>query len=213
MYNGEVHVGHEQLPDFLKTVQLLQVRGLADVNGSNSRTTAIPSSVSSSTPTSQLASLTNSLPNPMQSSVSSVSTPAIQELKASPSPVSRVKVTQTVPYGNCLCVHFLGILKINFQFFLQHNWESERGNHLTPPPQKRIKSADLFRAQHGISPERFVMEREFPLGQHPLTRERDRSRGERDISRETSNDRSLDLRDSLLGQALESGQGQVSISF
>uniref|UniRef100_T1H3L1 Uncharacterized protein n=1 Tax=Megaselia scalaris TaxID=36166 RepID=T1H3L1_MEGSC len=177
MYNGEVHVGHEQLPDFLKTVQLLQVRGLADVNGSNSRTTAIPSSVSSSTPTSQLASLTNSLPNPMQSSVSSVSTPAIQELKASPSP---------------------------------HNWESERGNHLTPPPQKRIKSADLFRAQHGISPERFVMEREFPLGQHPLTRERDRSRGERDISRETSNDRSLDLRDSLLGQALESGQGQGS---
>lgn len=31
MYHGEVHIGHEQLPDFLKTAQLLQVRGLADV--------------------------------------------------------------------------------------------------------------------------------------------------------------------------------------
>lgn len=83
---------------------------------------------------------------------------------------------------------------------------------MTPPPQKRIKSADLFRAQHGISPERFVLDRDFPLGQHPLTRERDRSRGEpRDISRETSNDRSLDLRDSLLGQALENTHAQVSV--
>ncbi|KAF6214987.1 hypothetical protein GE061_009735 [Apolygus lucorum] len=31
MYNGEVHIGQEQLPDFLKTAQTLQVRGLADV--------------------------------------------------------------------------------------------------------------------------------------------------------------------------------------
>lgn len=31
MYNGEVHIGQEQLTDFLKTAQLLQVRGLADV--------------------------------------------------------------------------------------------------------------------------------------------------------------------------------------
>ncbi|KAK6632037.1 hypothetical protein RUM44_007067 [Polyplax serrata] len=32
MYHGEVHVGQEQLSDFLKTAQTLQVRGLADVN-------------------------------------------------------------------------------------------------------------------------------------------------------------------------------------
>lgn len=32
MYHGEVHVGQEQLAAFLKTAQMLQVRGLADVN-------------------------------------------------------------------------------------------------------------------------------------------------------------------------------------
>lgn len=31
MYNGEVHIGQDQLADFLKTAQMLQVRGLADV--------------------------------------------------------------------------------------------------------------------------------------------------------------------------------------
>ncbi|XP_011693511.1 PREDICTED: broad-complex core protein isoforms 1/2/3/4/5 isoform X3 [Wasmannia auropunctata] len=41
MYHGEVHVGQEQLPAFLKTAQMLQVRGLADVN---SGATKIPSS-------------------------------------------------------------------------------------------------------------------------------------------------------------------------
>ncbi|XP_036318947.1 protein abrupt-like [Rhagoletis pomonella] len=40
-------------------------------------------------------------------------------------------------------------------------------NRSTPPPQKRIKSADLFRAQHGIN-----SERDFPvIGQHSLSRD------------------------------------------
>lgn len=34
MYHGEVHVGQEQLAAFLKTAQMLQVRGLADVKSS-----------------------------------------------------------------------------------------------------------------------------------------------------------------------------------
>ncbi|XP_019884445.2 protein abrupt isoform X6 [Camponotus floridanus] len=46
MYNGEVHVGQEQLPAFLKTAQMLQVRGLADVNSGVSNT-KIPASSSS----------------------------------------------------------------------------------------------------------------------------------------------------------------------
>ncbi|XP_055858398.1 protein abrupt isoform X2 [Episyrphus balteatus] len=206
MYNGEVNVSHEQLSDFLKTAHLLQVRGLADVNGSSSKLSSITSTKlslgssninnvnnsnnnnnsNSATPSAVVAALTSS----------SSSTPAVQELKASPSPST-------------------------------HHWDlsdDNRTSHLTPPPQKRIKSADLFRAQHGISPERLLIEREFPVnssggvgigssnsnsGQHPLTRERNR---DRDHSRETSRDRdrdrdrSLELRDSLLSQALESGQ-------
>lgn len=43
MYNGEVHVGHEQLPDFLKTAQTLQVRGLADVPNKENRVPAVVS--------------------------------------------------------------------------------------------------------------------------------------------------------------------------
>jgi BTB/POZ domain len=32
MYTGEVHIGQEQLSDFLKTAHMLQIRGLAEVN-------------------------------------------------------------------------------------------------------------------------------------------------------------------------------------
>ena len=95
---------------------------------------------------------------------------------------------------------------------MQNSWElsDDRSNHLTPPPQKRIKSADLYRAQHGISPERLLVDRELPIGQHPLHRERDRNR-DRDSSRDTSRDRdrSLELRDTLLGQALENAGQQL----
>ncbi|XP_032683502.1 protein abrupt isoform X4 [Odontomachus brunneus] len=41
MYHGEVHVGQERLPTFLQTAQMLQVRGLADVN-SGAATAKIP---------------------------------------------------------------------------------------------------------------------------------------------------------------------------
>lgn len=85
----------------------------------------------------------------------------------------------------------------------------ERSNQNTPnpPPQKRVKSAELYRVQHGISPDR-LRDHITPLGQHPLQRSRDRERdvhnNSRDISRE-SRDHSLELRESLLGQALEGG--------
>ncbi|XP_030754323.1 protein abrupt-like isoform X2 [Sitophilus oryzae] len=48
MYNGEVHIAQEHLTDFLKTAQMLQVRGLADVSAAATgqrltTTTATPS--------------------------------------------------------------------------------------------------------------------------------------------------------------------------
>lgn len=88
----------------------------------------------------------------------------------------------------------------------------DRNAHLTPPPQKRIKSADLYRAQHGISPERIndgalkdiqllaAAQRHF----HHESRSRDRSRTQ-DTSRDSSTQDHGDRNDSLLGQALESG--------
>lgn len=98
----------------------------------------------------------------------------------------------------------------------------DRSNHLTPPPQKRIKSVDLYRAQHGISPSDLDLSKDTdiqPLPAHhrqrnrnsersrdnsrDLSRSRDRSR---DSTRERERDRSGgDMRESLLGQALEGG--------
>lgn len=49
MYHGEVHVGQEQLAEFLKTAQTLQVRGLADVNTKETHKT-IPTSNSHTWP-------------------------------------------------------------------------------------------------------------------------------------------------------------------
>ena len=102
----------------------------------------------------------------------------------------------------------------------------DRSNHLTPPPQKRIKSIDLYRAQHGISPtESMTKERDshmVPITSHHRQRDRNSNRSrdhsrdhsrdmsrERDRSRDSLHDHDRsgggDLRESLLGQALEGG--------
>uniref|UniRef100_A0A182TMI6 BTB domain-containing protein n=1 Tax=Anopheles melas TaxID=34690 RepID=A0A182TMI6_9DIPT len=168
MYNGEVHIGQDQLSDFLKTAQLLQVRGLADVTTGN--------------PTGGRTSANSSMLN------SSLSTPAVQELKASPTSTS-------LP------------------------WELPDDNNPAPPPQKRTKSSELYRKQHGLSPDDPIPLDLLPIGQHPLTRERDRSkdkskdhhhRGSSELDlhhhhHHRERDRSLELRESLLGQALEGG--------
>lgn len=89
--------------------------------------------------------------------------------------------------------------------YLQSVWGDDRStksNHSlnTPPPQKRIKSVDLYRAQHGMSPDRPLSP---PTMNHLRSIDRDRELLER--HEEQSRDRSLELRESLLGQALEGG--------
>lgn len=103
MYNGEVHIGHEQLSDFLKTAQLLQVRGLADVTGPQSKGLPLSTSLIPETNTSSTANMNDvhslrssgmmgsSLPNPL----SGVNASKMQDTKASP--VRKVM---------CQCVHF-----------------------------------------------------------------------------------------------------------
>ncbi|XP_031633788.1 protein abrupt isoform X5 [Contarinia nasturtii] len=192
MYNGEVHIGHEQLSDFLKTAQLLQVRGLADVTGPQTKglplsTSLIPESNSSSTAVDmnsiRSGIMGSSLPNPL----SVVNTVKLQESKASP-----VRNTSTsLPWELS---------------------EDRRKSHLTPPPpQKRIKSADLYRAQHGINPDvdaAALKDVQPLLAAAAAYRGRERNRSKENLNRSrdsSSQDLSkTELRDSLLGQALES---------
>lgn len=74
-----------------------------------------------------------------------------------------------------------------------------------PPPQKRTKSSELFKKQHGFSPERLLPAINPPLQQHALTRERRSKSEQENRDREKERDRSMEFKDSLLGQALEGG--------
>lgn len=71
----------------------------------------------------------------------------------------------------------------------------------TPPPQKRIKSSELFKKQHGLTDEQLmVADMILPVGQHPLRRDRDKSK-----ESHHERDRSIEMKESLLSQALEGG--------
>lgn len=63
---------------------------------------------------------------------------------------------------------------------------------------------DLYRAQHGMSPERPLSP---PTMNHlrSLSRDRDRDLLDRQDDKSRSRDRSLEIRESLLGQALVDG--------
>ncbi|XP_026469630.1 protein abrupt-like [Ctenocephalides felis] len=76
MYHGEVHIGHEQLPDFLKTAQLLQVRGLADVPSAG-----MPGSLANMVPTMGGTSLPITRITELKTSPQSASAPMPWELK------------------------------------------------------------------------------------------------------------------------------------
>jgi hypothetical protein len=70
----------------------------------------------------------------------------------------------------------------------------------TPPPQKRIKSAELYKRQHGLTDEQLMVREHLTstiTQQHALRRDRDKSKDSRE------RDRSVEMKDSLLSQALE----------
>lgn len=79
MYNGEVHIGQDQLSDFLKTAQLLQVRGLADVTNPGRM-----SSTGGGGGGGGSGNIGGGIGASAALNSSSLSTPAVQELKASP---------------------------------------------------------------------------------------------------------------------------------
>jgi hypothetical protein len=93
-------------------------------------------------------------------------------------------------------------------FVMKHNqssssWDmiADDSSQPTPPPQKRIKSSELYKKQHGLTDDQLIaVDALAPvIQQHALRRERDKSKESRD------RDRSLEMKESLLSQALEGG--------
>ncbi|EAT46890.1 AAEL002008-PA, partial [Aedes aegypti] len=201
MYNGEVHIGQDQLSDFLKTAQLLQVRGLADVT--NPGRTSTGGNVGGIGASAALNS-------------SSLSAPAVQELKASPVikfELNPARLTIINPPFPPSLSHFF--FTPGTQTSSSLPWEPPEDGAGVPPPQKRTKSSELYRKQHGLSPDDPIPLEHFPIGQHPLTRERSKDKS-KDLRSNASiagsdfevrdRDRSLEShRESLLSQVLEGG--------
>lgn len=96
-----------------------------------------------------------------------------------------------------------------FNYIIKHNqsstsipWDliADDSSQPTPPPQKRIKSAELYKRQHGLLDTQLLPIDHVSIQQHALRRERDKSKESRH-----ERDRSLEMKESLLSQALEGG--------
>jgi hypothetical protein len=97
--------------------------------------------------------------------------------------------------------NYLDIIKQN-QSSTSIPWDliADDSSQPTPPPQKRIKSAELYKKQHGLTDDQLLPLDHVTIQQHALRRERDKSKESRH-----ERDRSLEMKESLLSQALEGG--------
>uniref|UniRef100_A0A0A1WNU1 Protein abrupt n=1 Tax=Zeugodacus cucurbitae TaxID=28588 RepID=A0A0A1WNU1_ZEUCU len=175
MYNGEVNVRQDQLQDFLKTAHMLQIRGLTDVSDNYS---SPEFNFSENKPLDNSMIINKPYRKDFDKDDSDVET---SEKAAG---FSKYKLFSDRPITSPLVAgynissftpSFNKETKSAASCLQRENADPYRNrkNILTPPPQKRIKSADLFRAQHGINSERALSEGEFPaILQHQISRER-----------------------------------------
>nr|XP_036221590.1 uncharacterized protein LOC106622921 isoform X1 [Bactrocera oleae]XP_036221591.1 uncharacterized protein LOC106622921 isoform X1 [Bactrocera oleae]XP_036221592.1 uncharacterized protein LOC106622921 isoform X1 [Bactrocera oleae]XP_036221593.1 uncharacterized protein LOC106622921 isoform X1 [Bactrocera oleae]XP_036221594.1 uncharacterized protein LOC106622921 isoform X1 [Bactrocera oleae]XP_036221595.1 uncharacterized protein LOC106622921 isoform X1 [Bactrocera oleae] len=175
MYNGEVNIRQDQLQDFLKTAHMLQIRGLTDVSDNY---------CSPEFNFAENKPLDNSIISSKAYKKDSDKDGGNTECVENTSHFSKYKLFSDRPITSALMTNFNNnsvtpsLIKETQSAASSLQRENtdpyrNRKNILTPPPQKRIKSADLFRAQHGINSERALSEAEFPaILQHQISRER-----------------------------------------
>ncbi|XP_056635655.1 protein abrupt isoform X1 [Diorhabda sublineata] len=81
MYNGEVNIGQERLSDFIKTAQMLQIRGLADVAAGNAGQRLTNASDEKISPTSSSLPWQSERPEPRNED--DISSPPIKRARSS----------------------------------------------------------------------------------------------------------------------------------
>ncbi|XP_049318378.1 protein abrupt isoform X3 [Bactrocera dorsalis] len=198
MYNGEVNIRQDQLQDFLKTAQMLQIRGLTDVSDNY-----CPPEFKLSEKQPLDNSIVSSKAYKKDSEKDDCNTEYIEKSSNS----SKYKLFSDRPITSALMTSFNNNSIIpsliketqSAASSLQRETTDPYRNRktlLTPPPQKRIKSADLFRAQHGINSERALSEAEFPaILQHQISRER------RHLFNDC--DRAIEANETTIGSSIE----------